>query len=684
MSRAVTTLLSAAGQAVATLDAQLSDAISGATTPKSGVGAAGATSSVVVGKVASLVDDAVAHSSLNLDAALRVCDLVSEKQNSYPREVAFTVLKYVNQRYDTIAALNSIGMMESDRHRPPQFRHETVALNALGLLDMLVKNCGYPFHLIIASKEFLNELVKRFPEKPTTGNVIQIRILELIQQWNSTLCVHSRYREDFKHITDMYRLLSYKGYRFPGVSTDSAAVLTAPTTMLKSEEEMEEEDRVAQGAKLQELLRLGTPAALEQANELMKILSGYETEKKPDYKRAVETEIDRIESKAVALNDLFEQSNPSDRKIDELLAATKSAQSRIQSLISNGEQEERMERLLLINDYINTTLENYTKFRTGQSFSKPHLPSPQNSHPPASSPVVSPATGAISLIDFDDTTIPASSPFSVGNFQIPATTTSGPSSVPPPSGPSGLGDLKDLDFFGSSAPVQQPLQQPTVLGGSNLGGFGGLNAIPVMGPGFGTPLAALQKPLTTSPSFGGATPLTAAPIGGILSPQAQQPQPVLSSVNLLNQSLDMSFGKNTGTPVNTPAVATAPPSIISPLQNLSLSSEPKDVKLFNKNGLQIKLKYTRDSPTSIQATATFINTTPVSFEQLVFQVAVPKAMQLTMQPLSGTTVPPLNQAQVIQALKIVNPTSDALKIRFKVSYDLNGADVEESGEYVFQ
>ncbi|ORY47350.1 VHS-domain-containing protein [Rhizoclosmatium globosum] len=574
MSRAVTTLLSAAGQAVATLDAQLSDAISGATTPKSGVGAAGATSSVVVGKVASLVDDAVAHSSLNLDAALR------------PERGRLHVLKYVNQRYDTIAALNSIGMMESDRHRPPQFRHETVALNALGLLDMLVKNCGYPFHLIIASKEFLNELVKRFPEKPTTGNVIQIRILELIQQWNSTLCVHSRYREDFKHITDMYRLLSYKG------------------------------------------------------------TSGRH----------------------------------------------KSAQSRIQSLISNGEQEERMERLLLINDYINTTLENYTKFRTGQSFSKPHLPSPQNSHPPASSPVVSPATGAISLIDFDDTTIPASSPFSVGNFQIPATTTSGPSSVPPPSGPSGLGDLKDLDFFGSSARVQQPLQQPTLLGGSNLGGFGGLNAIPVMGPGFGTPLAALQKPLTTSPSFGGAPPLTAAPIGGILPPQAQQPQPVLSSVNLLNQSLDMSFGKNTGTPVNTPVVAAAPPSLISPLQNLSLSSEPKDVKLFNKNGLQIKLKYTRDSPTSIQATATFINTTPVSFEQLVFQVAVPKAMQLTMQPLSGTTVPPLNQAQVTQALKIVNPTSctdqvnmqDALKIRFKVSYDLNGADVEESGEYVFQ
>ena len=37
---------------------------------------------------------------------------------------------------------------------------------AIALLDNLVKNCGYPFHLQILRKEFLNELVKRFPERP--------------------------------------------------------------------------------------------------------------------------------------------------------------------------------------------------------------------------------------------------------------------------------------------------------------------------------------------------------------------------------------------------------------------------------------------------------------------------------------------------------------------------------------
>ena len=34
------------------------------------------------------------------------------------------------------------------------------------LLDYCVKNCGYPFQLIISTKDFLNELVKKFPETP--------------------------------------------------------------------------------------------------------------------------------------------------------------------------------------------------------------------------------------------------------------------------------------------------------------------------------------------------------------------------------------------------------------------------------------------------------------------------------------------------------------------------------------
>eukprot|EP00842_Homolaphlyctis_polyrhiza_P000747 jgi/Hompol1/1673/HPOL_002486-RA len=97
------------------------------------------------------------------------------------------------------------------------------------------------------AEQFLNELVRRFPERPTNVTITQHRILELIQLWNATLCVTSRYKEDFQHINDMYRLLMYKGYRFPELREDAVQSLGEENRGLKTEEELEQEDRKAQG-----------------------------------------------------------------------------------------------------------------------------------------------------------------------------------------------------------------------------------------------------------------------------------------------------------------------------------------------------------------------------------------------------------------------------------------------------
>lgn len=94
------------------------------------------------------------------------------------------------------------------------------------LLDICVKNCGYPFHLQISTKEFLNELVRRFPERPPMrSSRAQNKILELIEEWRMTICETSKYKEDLGYIRDMHRLLSYKGYVFPAVKREDAAVL---------------------------------------------------------------------------------------------------------------------------------------------------------------------------------------------------------------------------------------------------------------------------------------------------------------------------------------------------------------------------------------------------------------------------------------------------------------------------
>jgi hypothetical protein len=52
-----------------------------------------------------------------------------------------------------------------------------------------------------------------------------MKILELIEEWRSTICMTSRYKEDLGFIRDMHRLLSYKGYQFPEVRREDAAVL---------------------------------------------------------------------------------------------------------------------------------------------------------------------------------------------------------------------------------------------------------------------------------------------------------------------------------------------------------------------------------------------------------------------------------------------------------------------------
>jgi ADP-ribosylation factor-binding protein GGA len=91
-------------------------------------------------------------------------------------------------------------------------RNPHVSILALALIDSLVQSCGYPVHLQVATKEFLNELVRRFPERPPPfpGPVMQ-RILELIHSWKEGICATSRWKEDLGNIRDMHRLLSFKG-----------------------------------------------------------------------------------------------------------------------------------------------------------------------------------------------------------------------------------------------------------------------------------------------------------------------------------------------------------------------------------------------------------------------------------------------------------------------------------------
>lgn len=76
---------------------------------------------------------------------------------------------------------------------------------------------------------------------------------------------------------------------------------------------MEEEEREAQSAKLQELIRRGTPADLQEANRLMKVMAGYDNRHKTDYRAKAAEEVAKVQHQAKILEEMLQNVNPGER-----------------------------------------------------------------------------------------------------------------------------------------------------------------------------------------------------------------------------------------------------------------------------------------------------------------------------------------------------------------------------------
>ncbi|KAJ7705302.1 VHS domain-containing protein [Mycena rosella] len=431
---------------------------------------------------------------------IEVADYINEKKANNPRDAAMLVARL---------ACN---------------RNPHIALLALALLDTLVQSCGYPFHLQISTKEFLNELVRRFPDRPPPfPGPVMSRILETIQGWKDTICVESRWREDLSNIIDMHRLLMHKGYRFrhvPRAAPTASSSATAVAANLKSAAELEAEDREAQSAKLQELIRRGTPKDLLVAQEIMKTLAGADPTTQDTYRNQALSELERLESKVVLLGEMLDNANMAggERSVtgdvyEQVATILTASRPKIQKWISDAEAAEddfeSLDTLLQINDQINTVLGRYDAFRSGD-------------YAAAANPVPSQYATPTSLIDFDDPTpAPGASSSSAANdlealFGGGGGGLGGVALSSPPH--VGAGSPPPVNPATRPAPAQSPpLQSQIQLGGSIM-----LPGTPTPGPG---PGAHMQMQL---PGYFGATGAARSPYfngNGVAHPQVQQPQP---------------------------------------------------------------------------------------------------------------------------------------------------------------
>ncbi|CCD23587.1 ubiquitin-binding protein NDAI_0B05540 [Naumovozyma dairenensis CBS 421] len=541
--------------------------------------------------------------ALNLDVA----DYINEKQGAAPRDAAIAIVNLINNR---------------DVH---------TAIFALALLDVLVKNCGYPFHLQISRKEFLNELVKRFPEHPPMRySKVHRLVLTAIEEWYQTICKHSSYKEDLGYIRDMRRLLKYKGYAFPKIQAEDLAVMRE-TDQLKTPSEIQKEQEIAQAAKLEELIRRGKPEDLREANKLMKIMAGFKEDNARNAKQTIQTELNKLKRKADLFNEMMSTSaspDVSNETIEELFSALKGAQPKFQKIIEEEHDDDALvQDLLKFNDTVNQLLEKYSLLKIGNSSAASQI------HPVAISNTASDQqtnSGAlaheINLLDFGDDNDNATNSGSpaVQTNAINNNTNSAPVDDL-------LGDLNDLTI---STPA--PSQNFGVGGSISLGG-------------------PSQPTTSTTPANANSLDLL-----GELSTTTSNTTTTTNNANA--NSLDL-FGDST---------------------TISQQAQSTRILVHQSSTVKIEFELSRETNTTIKLKSYFSNTSTSNLTQLTFLVAIPKSMKLRLLPQSTNELPPLVQNGITQEAWVDNfdvSSVKPLKIKWKLNYMKSGCPAEETAVF---
>lgn len=534
--------------------------------------------------------------ALNLDIA----DYINEKQGGTSYDACNAIVKLINNR---------------DTH---------TAVFALALLDVLVKNCGYPIHLQISRKEFLNQLVRRFPENPPLRySKVQKLILTAIEEWYQTICKHATYKDDLNYIRDMRRLLKYKGYIFPRIHAEDLAVMR-PTDQLKTASEIQKEQEIAQAAKLEELIRSGRPEDLKEANKLMKIMAGFKEDNLIHAKQAINNELNKLRRKADLLNEMLNTSNndadlADNETIEELYGSLKAAQPKFQKIIEEEHEDNNLvQDLLKFNDVVNQLLEKYSLIKAGNKTAA------SNINPESIS--------------------------TENNFK----TTGG-----------ALANEINLIDFGNNDNNNTAVDNITSASFTNTGQISTNSS--------NYPLVDLLGDLSLSndKSSNQGSSLNVGEISLGSEPNLFNSESINNSINNTNTIMTTNTTTNTLDLLGDFSTPTIQPT----------SQTSERILINADSNIKIELEIKRESDSVINLKIFFSN---LSFSQITgvtFALAVPKSMQLKLQPQSSSILSANIKDGITQEAWIENAlinSAKPLKLKWKVTYFINGVSPVEN------
>ncbi|TVU12390.1 hypothetical protein EJB05_46031 [Eragrostis curvula] len=133
------------------------------------------------------------------------------------------------------------------------------------------------------------------------------------------------------------------------------------------------------------------------------------------------------------------------------------------------------------------------------------------------------------------------------------------------------------------------------------------------------------------------------------------------------------------------------PQVVDLLDGLSSSESLSDenaaypsITAFQSATLRITFSFKKQpgKPQETAINASFTNLTTTALTDFIFQAAVPKFIQLRLDPASSSTLPASGNGSVTQSLTVTNNQhgQKPLAMRIRVSYKVNGEDRLEQGQ----
>nr|XP_057906034.1 target of Myb protein 1 isoform X4 [Doryrhamphus excisus] len=183
---------------------------------------------------------------------------------------------------------------------------------ALTVLETCVKNCGYRFHILVTTRDFIEGvLVRSIIPRNNPPLIVHDRVLSIIQAWADAF----RSSPDLTGVVSVYEDLRRKGLEFPMTELDGYAPVQAPKRV-----------------------------------------------------KALKTELGVVRSNLTMMSDMMSQLDPVTIKqadmelLEQLYTVCKDMQDRIVKMVPKLSEEKLIEELLATNDQMNTAFSRYRRF----------------------------------------------------------------------------------------------------------------------------------------------------------------------------------------------------------------------------------------------------------------------------------------------------------------------------------